>query len=77
MKNFFNKNNHTALWIGAGITGALAAGAGILYYLRGRRPAESKTDGNEHAQDYLDAKHPKKKKQKTDTQELVHLIHHE
>jgi uncharacterized protein HemX len=76
MKNPFNKENHSGLIIGAIVAGALAAGAGIWFYLRGKRAAEEEAYRLEHAQDYLKAKKKKKKKHKSDVEELEQLVHH-
>lgn len=76
MKNPFNKQDHSGLIIGAIIMGALAAGAGIWFYLRGKRDAEENTYNYDHAQDYLEGKHKKKKKHKTDVSELGDIVHH-
>jgi uncharacterized protein HemX len=75
MKNPFKKEDNTALWITTAITGALAAGAGVWFYLRGKRAAEREAYRLEHAQDYLKVDHPKKK-HKTDVHELANIIHH-
>jgi uncharacterized protein HemX len=75
MKNPFKKESNSQVLIAAGIAGALAAGAGILYYLRAKRAAEAEAYRHEHAQDYLDKKQPKKKKHKTDVSELSEIIH--
>lgn len=77
MKNQFSKEDHSGLVIGAIIAGALAAGAGIWFYLRGKRAAEDEAYRHEHAQDYLAAKHMKKKKQKTDVSDLNDVVHHQ
>ena len=76
MKNPFNKEDHSGLIIGAVIAGALAAGAGIWFYLRGKRAAEEEAYRHEHAQDYLKAKKKNKKKHKSDVEELENLVHH-
>jgi uncharacterized protein HemX len=77
MKNPFNKEDHSALIIGAIVSGALAAGAGIWFYLRGKRAAEAEAYRLEHAQDYLKAKQKKKKKNKSDVSDLAGLVNHE
>ncbi|SCW87271.1 MULTISPECIES: hypothetical protein [unclassified Mucilaginibacter] len=77
MKNLFAQKNNTGLWITAGITGVLAAGAGIWFYFRGKKSDETAGSQQEHVQDYLEAKHPKKKKHKTDVDELADLVHHQ
>jgi len=76
MKNPFNKEDHSGLIIGAIVAGALAAGAGIWFYLRGKRAAEQEAYRHEHAQDYLAGKHKKKKKHKTDVSNLADVVHH-
>jgi uncharacterized protein HemX len=76
MKNLFKREDNTDLIVGAIIAGALAAGAGIWFYLRGKRAAEAKAYRHEHAQDYLKAKTKKKKKHKSDVEELQNLVHH-
>jgi uncharacterized protein HemX len=76
MKNLFRKEHHTGLWIAAAVTGALAAGAGIWFYLRGKRAAQEEAYRLEHAQDYLQSKHQKKKKHKTDVKDLAAVVHH-
>jgi hypothetical protein len=76
MKNPFAQKHDTGLWIATAITGALAAGAGIWFYFRGKRLAGDQA-GVEHQQDYLEAKHPQKKKHKTDVHELASLVHHQ
>jgi hypothetical protein len=72
MKNPFIKEDHTGLWIAAAITGALAAVAGIWFYLHGKRAAALENYRQENAQDHLNAKQAKKKKKKhkTDSHEL-------
>lgn len=75
MKNPFNKEDHSGLIIGAIVAGALAAGAGIWFYLRGKRAAEAEAYRLEHAQDYLKKKQKKKKKHKTDVNDLEGLVH--
>lgn len=57
------------------VAGALAAGAGIWFYLRGRRAAEAEAYRHEHAQDYL--KRKQKKRHKTDVSELAGVVNHE
>lgn len=76
MKNPFVKEDNTALWIAAAVTGALAAGAGIWFYLHGKRTGalEEQLD---NAQDYLEKKHKKLKKHKTDLHDLEDIIHHQ
>ncbi|MDO3645244.1 hypothetical protein [Mucilaginibacter sp. L3T2-6] len=76
MKKLFGKEDHTALWIGAAVAGALAAAAGIWFYLRGKRAAEAEAYRHEHAQDYLKGKQKKKKKHKTAVDELEDIVHH-
>ncbi len=75
MKNPFNKEDHSGLIIGAIVAGALAAGAGIWFYLRGKRAAEAEAYRHEHAQDYLKKK--QKKKHKTGVNELEDILHHQ
>lgn len=70
MKNPFKSEDNTGLIVGAIVAGALAAGAGIWFYLRGKRAAEAEAYRQEHAKDYLKAKDKKKKKHKTDVHEL-------
>lgn len=77
MKNPFKKEDHSALIIGAIVAGALAAGAGIWFYLRGKRAAEAEAYRHDHAQDYLKAKQKKKKKHKTDVSDLAGVVNHE
>jgi hypothetical protein len=77
MKNPFNKENHSGLIIGAIAAGALAAGAGIWFYLRGKRAAEDEAYRHEHAQDYLKAKQKKKKKHRTGISDLAGIVNHE
>jgi uncharacterized protein HemX len=77
MKNPFAQKNNTGLWIAAAITGALAAGVGVWFYLQGKRSAEADASQPEHPQDYLEVKHPKKKKHKTDVHKLADLVHHQ
>lgn len=74
MKKLFNKEDHSAIWIGAAIAGALAAGAGIWFYLQGKRAAVLEAQAAEHAQDYLKHKHKKKKKHKTDVHDLEDIV---
>jgi ABC-type nickel/cobalt efflux system permease component RcnA len=76
MKNPFKQEDNSALWISASIAGALAAAAGIWFYLRGKRAAEEEARRHEHAQDYLKDKKMHKKKHKTDVHELEDLIQH-
>lgn len=76
MKNPFHKENNTGLIVGAIVAGALAAGAGIWFYLRGKRAAEAEAYRLEHAQDYLKKKFKKKKKHKTDVNELEGIVQH-
>lgn len=78
MKNPFHKENNNARWIGAGIAGALAAAAGIWFYMRGKRAAEAEAYRHEHAQDYLkDRQKNKQKKHKTDVHELEDIVLHQ
>lgn len=78
MKNPFKKErSNTIVWIAAGVAGALAAGAGIWFYLRGRDAAEREAQRREHATDYLQAKRQKKKKQRTDISELKSIVNHD
>jgi uncharacterized protein HemX len=77
MKNPFNKEDHSALIIGAIVAGALAAGIGIWFYLRGKLAAEAEAYRLEHAQDYQKAKQKKKKKHKTDVSDLAGVVNHE
>ncbi|MGV8878648.1 MAG: hypothetical protein ACOH2A_06415 [Sphingobacteriaceae bacterium] len=78
MKNPFKKErSNTVVWIAAGVAGALAASAGIWFYLRGKAAAEREAQRRKHATDYLQAKHLKKKKQRTDISELKSLVNHE
>jgi hypothetical protein len=77
MKNPFNKEDDSALIIGAIVAGALADGAGIWFYLRGKRAAEAEAYRLEHAQDYLKAKQKQKKKHKTDVSDLAGVVNHE
>jgi len=77
MKNPFKTDNNNGLLIAAAVTGALAAGAGIWFYIRGKRAAEVEAHRLEHAQDYLAGKQKKKKKQKTDVHDLVDMVHHQ
>jgi len=77
MKNPFNKEDHSGLIVGAIVAGALAAGAGIWFYLRGKRAAEEEAYRHEHAQDYLKTKQKKKKKHKTDVSDLAGIVSHE
>ncbi|PWK73792.1 hypothetical protein LX99_04178 [Mucilaginibacter oryzae] len=76
MKNPFAKKHDTGFWIATALTGALAAGAAVWFYLRGKKLAEDQA-GLEHPQDYLELKHPKKKKHKTDVHDLADLVHHQ
>lgn len=76
MKNPFLKEDHTALWIAAAVTGGLAACAGIWFYLHGKQAAAVEAE-LEYAQDYLKDKFSKKKKKiKTDLHELEDIVHH-
>ena len=77
MKNPFKNDDHSGLIIGAIVAGALAAGAGIWFYLRGRRMGEAEAYRLEHAGDYLAGKKKKKKKSKTDVSELAGVVHHQ
>lgn len=77
MKNLFRKEDNTGLWIAAALTGVLAAGAGIWFYVRGKRAAQDEAYRLEHAQDYLQGKHKKKKKHKTDVKDLSEVVHHQ
>ena len=77
MKNPFKQQDHTTLWIGASVAGALAAAVGIWFYLRGKRAAEREAYRHEHTQDYLkDKKKNKQKKHKTDVHELADMVQH-
>jgi hypothetical protein len=76
MKNPFIKDDNTLSWIAAGVGSVVAAGAGVWYYLRSRRLAAEEAYRHEHAQDYLQEKHPMMKKHKTDVSELGDLVHH-
>lgn len=77
MKNPFKQQDYTGLLIAAAITGTLAAGAGIWFYLRGKRAAEAEAYRHQHAQDYLANKRQGKKKHKTDIGELADIVHHQ
>jgi uncharacterized protein HemX len=77
MENPFKKEDRSGLIIGAIVAGALAAGAGIWFYLRGKRAAEAEAYRHGHAQDYLKAKQKKKKKHKTDVSDLAGVVNHE
>jgi hypothetical protein len=71
MKNLFKQEDHTGLWLAAAITGALAAGAGIWFYLRGKRAAEQDVYRLGHVQDYLTKKSEKKIIHKSDINDLA------
>jgi hypothetical protein len=78
MKNPFEKQNNTLAWIAAGAAGIAAAGAGIWYYIKERRKAQLALDyAREHAGDYLEAKQPRKRKQRTDIHNLANIVHHQ
>ena len=76
MKNPFKEEDHTTLWIAAALTGALAAGAGVWFYLRGKRAAADEAYRLEHARDYLAEKQHKKQKHKTDVHDLAAIVSH-
>jgi hypothetical protein len=76
MKKLFVKEDNTGLWVAAAISGAIAAGVGIWFYIRGKRAAELEAERLAHAQDYLGERRPKKKKHKTDISELGDIVHH-
>jgi uncharacterized protein HemX len=76
MKKLFVKTDRSTIWIGAAVAGALAAGAGIWFYLQGKRAAAQEATAAEHAQDYLKEKRKKLKKHKTDVHELAEIVHH-
>ena len=77
MKNPFSNESNSLAFIAAGAAGIAAAGAGIWYYIKERRAAQLQAAYvHEHAQDYLDAKHPHKHKQRTDVNELADILHH-
>jgi hypothetical protein len=75
MKNPFKKEDHTALWIAAAITGALT-GFGIWLYLRRNHAAEQEAHRPEHPQDYLKDRQFKKKKHRSDIAELTDIAQH-
>ena len=78
MKNPFIKENHTLSWIAAGAAGIATVGTGIWYYIKQRREAQlAAAYAHEHAGDYLEAKHPHKRKQRTDVHELENIVHHQ
>lgn len=77
MKNPFHKQDHSGLIIGAVVAGAIAAGAAIWFYLRGKRAAEAEAYRLEHARDYLKKKGKKKKKHKTDLNDLEDIVQHQ
>lgn len=77
MKNPFHKENNTGIIVGAIVAGALAAGAGIWFYLRGKRAAEAEAYRHEHALDYLKNKQKKKKKHNTGLDELEDIVQHQ
>ncbi|SDF29680.1 hypothetical protein SAMN05216464_115150 [Mucilaginibacter pineti] len=77
MKSPFKKDSQAGLIIGAIVAGTLAAGAGIWFYLRGKRAAEAEAYRLEHAQDYLKKKEKKKKKHKTGLNELEAIVQHQ
>lgn len=75
MKNLFQNNEISPVVIGAAVAGVLAAGTGLWYYLnRMRTAAVDAAYQHEHAQDYLQAMHPMKRKQKTDVSDLPGLV---
>jgi len=77
MKNLFQNNEISPIVVGAAVAGVLAAGTSLWYYLsRMRATALDAAYQHEHAQDYLGAMHPKKRKQKTDVGELTGLVNH-
>ena len=77
MKKLFVKENHTKLWLGAAVIGALAAAGGIWFYLHGRKAAALEAQVAQYAQDYLKSKQKKKKKHKSDVADLGDIVHHQ
>jgi hypothetical protein len=76
MKNPFKKEDHNALWIAAAITGALASGLGIWFYLRRNRAAEQEAHRPEHPQDYLKDRQPPHKQHRSDIADLTDIAQH-
>ncbi|MEO6523068.1 MAG: hypothetical protein ABIN91_15410 [Mucilaginibacter sp.] len=78
MKNPFIKESNSLAWITAGAAGIAAAGAGIWYYIKQRREGQlAAAYAHEHAGDYLEAKQPHKRKQRTDVHNLGDIVHHQ
>jgi hypothetical protein len=72
MKNPFIKRENNGAWIAALALGAITVGTTTYFYFKRRNEAAAaENERKEHAGDYL--KTPKKKKQKTDLQELQNL----
>ena len=76
MKKTFIKTDRSTIWIGAAVAGTLAAGAGIWFYLQGKRAAALEATAAEHAQDYQKGRKKKLKKHKTDVHELAEIAQH-
>jgi hypothetical protein len=76
MKNPFKKEDHTGLWIAAAVTGALASGFVIWFYLRKHRVAEQEACGPEYTQDYLRDQQSKKQQHKSDIAEPTDIAQH-
>jgi hypothetical protein len=73
MKNPFIKSNNSGVWIATLVLSAIAAGA-ITYYYKKNGSSAITEEVNEHATDYLKAKAPKKRKQKTDLHDLQSIV---
>jgi len=78
MKNPFIKQNNTLTWIAAGAAGIAAVSAGVWYYIKERREMQLAADyAHAHAGDYLEAKQPHKRKQRTNLHDLENIVHHQ
>lgn len=72
MKNLFNHEDNSGKLIGGLLIGAMFAGAITYLYIKKKQELQAAADElKEHAQDYLKKKDHKKKKLKTDLDELI------
>jgi hypothetical protein len=77
MKNPFVEQNNIGMWLAIG-AGAIAAGTSAAYYLfkRNNLLPETATGTENHATDYLKNRLGRKKKHKSDIEELPAIAHH-
>jgi hypothetical protein len=73
MKNPFETQNKTGMWIaGLGI-GLVAAGAAAYYWVKNSGETEAINEGRPHPTDYLANRNGSTKKHKSDVSELAQM----